>query len=101
MDQVFKLLDAEQSNNENETDKLINDFNTEFIAPEKIELTDNPDNVSALTLEVNVHVVDQGTTHTKELQGTAHAKELETNKTRKKQEKSTLITWKLKLSPHS
>ena len=101
MDQVFKLLDAEQSNNENETDKLINDFDTEFIAPEKIELTDNPDNVSALTLEVNVHVVDQGTTHTKELQGTANAKELETNKNRKKQEKSTLITWKLNLSPHS
>ena len=53
-----------QSNNENEINKLINDFDTEFIAPEEIELTDNQDNVSALTLEANVHIADQGTTHT-------------------------------------
>ena len=53
----------------------MNDFDTEFIAPEEVELTDNPDNVSALTLKANVHVVDQGTTRTKEL---------ETNKKKKK-----------------
>ena len=32
-------------------DKLINDSITEFIAPEKIELTDNQDNASVLTPE--------------------------------------------------
>ena len=59
------LLDAVQSNNEDEIDELMNDFDMEFIAPEDIELTDNQGNVSALTLETNVHIVDQGTTHTK------------------------------------
>ena len=63
--QVFTLLDTVQSNNKDETDELINDFDTEFIAAEEIELTDNQDNVSALTLEANVHIVDKGTTHTK------------------------------------
>ena len=29
--------------------------------------TDNADNVSALTLEANGHVVEKGTTHTKKL----------------------------------
>ena len=62
-DQVFMLLDAVKSDNEDEFDKLMNDFDTEFIAPEEIELTDNPGNLSALTLEASVHVVDQGTTH--------------------------------------
>ena len=57
-----------QSDDEDETDQLMNDFHTEFIAPKEIELTDNPGNVSTLTLEANVHVVDQGTTHTKELE---------------------------------
>ena len=56
-------------------DGLTNDFDTEFIAPEEIKLADSLDNVSALILEANVHVVDQGTTHTKKL---------ETNKNRKK-----------------
>ena len=51
--------------NVDETDKLMNDFDTELIAPEVIELTDIQGNLSALTLESNVHVVDQGTTHTK------------------------------------
>ena len=63
--QVFMLLDFVQSNNEDEIDKLMNDFDTEFIAPEEIGFTDNQGNVSALTLEGNVHIVDQGTTHTK------------------------------------
>ena len=63
--QVFTLLDAVQSNNEDEIEELMNDFGTEFIAPEEIELTENQGNVSALTLEANVHIVDQGTTHTK------------------------------------
>ena len=67
-DQLFKLLDAVHGDNEDETEKLMNDFDTEFIAPEEIELTDNPSNVSALRLEVNIHVVDQGTTHTRELE---------------------------------
>ena len=64
-DQVFTSLDAVWSNNEDEIDQLMNDFYTEFIAPEEIELTDNPGNVSVLTLETNVHVVEQGTTRTK------------------------------------
>ena len=63
--QVFMLLNAVQSNNEDESDKLMNDFDTEFIAPEEIEFTDNQGNVSALTLEANIHIVDQGITHTK------------------------------------
>ena len=63
--QVFTLLHAVQSNKKDETEKLMNDFDTKFIAPEEIELTDNQGNVSALTLEANVHIVDQGTTHTK------------------------------------
>ena len=57
------LMNAVRSDNEDEIAELMNDFNTEFIAPEEIELADNPGNVSALTLEANVHVVDQGTTH--------------------------------------
>ena len=44
---MFTLLDAVQSNNEDEIDELMNDFDTEFIAPEEIELTDNQGNVSA------------------------------------------------------
>ena len=49
-DQIFMLLDAVQSDNKDGSDKLINDFDTEFKAPEEIELTGNPDNVGALTL---------------------------------------------------
>ena len=56
----------------------MNDSDTVFIAPEVVKLTDNLDNVTVLTPEVNVHVVDKGTTHTKEL---------ETNKKRKNQKK--------------
>ena len=63
--QVFTLLNAVQSDNEDEIDELMNDFDTEFIAPEEIELTDNQGNVSALTSEANVHIVDQRTKHTK------------------------------------
>ena len=63
--QVFTLLDTVQSNNDDEIDKLLNYFDMEFIAPVEIELTDNEGDVSALTLEANVHIVDQGTTHTK------------------------------------
>ena len=59
----------------------MNDRDTEFKAPEEIKLTDNPDNMSALTLEANVHVVDQGTTY---------SKELETKKEKKSQKK---IPW--------
>ena len=62
--QIFMLLDAIQSENEDGSDKLINGFDPEFKAHEEIELTGNPDNVSALTLEANVNVVDQETTHT-------------------------------------
>ena len=64
MGQVFTLLDAVQSNND-EIDELMNDFGMEFKAPEEIKLTDNQCNVSALTLEANVSIADQGTTHTK------------------------------------
>ena len=47
-----------QSDNENEKHELIKDSDTEIIAPEEIELTDNPGNESVLTLEPNVHFVD-------------------------------------------
>ena len=57
-----------QSDNEDEIDELMNDCDTEFIPPEEIELTWNPDNARDLTLEANAHLVDQGATHTKELE---------------------------------
>ena len=38
----------------------MNDCDTEFIAPEEIKLTDNPDNASVLTPEANFHVVAEG-----------------------------------------
>ena len=76
-------MDTVKSDNEEEIDELMNDNDTEFIAPEEIELTDNP---------ANVHVVDEGTTHTKELK---------TNKKRNKSEENTPIIWKRKVSPHS
>ena len=38
------LLDTVQKDNENEADKLINDSDTEFIAPEEIKPTGNPEN---------------------------------------------------------
>ena len=63
--QVFMLLDAAQSNNEDETDELMNDFYIEFIAPEEIKLSDNQGNVSALTLEANVHIVETNKKRTK------------------------------------
>ena len=47
-----------QSNNEDEIDKFENEFDTKFIAPEEIKLTDNQDNVSALTLEAHGHIFD-------------------------------------------
>ena len=70
---------------------MVNGFDAEFIAPGEIELTGNPENVSALTLETNVIAVDQGTTHTKELE----------TKKRKKLEESTPITSEHNVSPHS
>ena len=64
-DQIFTSLIDVQSDNEDVIDELMNDFDTEFIAPEEIKLIDNQGNVSALILEANVHVVDQENTHTK------------------------------------
>ena len=46
-----------QSDDEDETDKFMNDCDTEFIAPEEIKLNDNPDNACVLTPEANFHVV--------------------------------------------
>ena len=57
-------MNAVQSNNEDKIGELMNDFDAEFTAPEEIELTYNQGNVSALTLEANVDIADQGTTHT-------------------------------------
>ena len=44
-----------QSDNEDDSD-------TEFITPEEIKITENPNNASVLTPEANVRVVDKGTT---------------------------------------
>ena len=52
------LLDSMQSDNKDEIEELMNDFDREFIAPEDIELTDNPGKMGALTLEANVPLVD-------------------------------------------
>ena len=73
-------MDTVQSYNEDETDELMNDTDAEFTAPEEIELTDNPENVSVLTAEASVYVAGKETTHTKEL---------ETDKKRKKSEEDT------------
>ena len=59
-------MNAAQSNNEDEIDELMNDFDTELITPEEIELTDNQGNVSALILEANVHIVDHKITRDKQ-----------------------------------
>ena len=78
-DQVLKLLDAVLSENEDEINELMNNFDTKFIAPEEIELTDNPENVRLeFDIEANVHVVEKGTTYTREL---------ERNKRKKSQKK--------------
>ena len=68
MDQIFALLDTVQSEHKDEIEKLMNDLDMEFIASEEVKLTDNPYNASFLTPEANIHVVDEGTTHTKELE---------------------------------
>ena len=91
-DQIMALLDTVQSDNKDEIDKQINDSDMEIIALEDIELTDNPDNASFLTQEANAHVVDEGATHTKEL---------ETNKKKKNTEENTRITQKWSVSPDS
>ena len=76
MDEILALLDRVilQSDNKDEIDKLINDSDMEFIAPEEAKPTDNPNNASVLTPERNVHVVDEGTTHTKEQNNTKQDK---------------------------
>ena len=85
MNQTFALLDTVQRDNEDKTGELMNDSDVEFIDPQsiesEIELSDNPENV--LTPEANVHVVDEETTHTKELKA---------NKKRKTPEENTPIT---------
>ena len=75
MNQIFALLDTVHSYNEDEIDELMNDSDTEFIAPEANVFT------SVLRPEVSFHFVDEGTTHTKDL---------ETNEKRIKLEKKIL-----------
>ena len=57
--QVFTLLDIVQCDNEDETDELMNNSGTEYMASEEIELTSNPDDGSVLTVEANVHVIEE------------------------------------------
>ena len=73
VDQIFTLLDTVQGDNEDKNGKLMNDSDMEFIAPEEIELADNPGNANFLTQDANIYVVNKKTTH---------AKVLETNKNR-------------------
>ena len=91
-DQIMALLNTVQSDNKDEIDKQINDSDMEIIALEDLELTDNADNASFLTQEANADVVDEGATHTKEL---------ETNKKKKNREENTRITQKCSVSPDS
>ena len=81
-----------QGENEDEIDELMNNSDKKFIAPKKIELTDNRGNTNILTPESNVYVIDEGIIHTKEL---------EKNKKRKKPEQNVPIAWKRNVSPHS
>ena len=57
------LLDTVQSGSKDGTDNSMNDSETEFRAPQEIELPDNSYNVSVLIPRANAHVVDEGTTH--------------------------------------
>ena len=57
-DHILALLDTVQSDNEDETDILMNDTDTGFVAPDEIQRTDSPDNASVLTPETNVHIVE-------------------------------------------
>ena len=57
------LLDTVQSGSKDGTDNSMNDSETEFIAPQEIELPDNPYNMNVLIPRANFHVVDEGTTH--------------------------------------
>jgi len=50
------MLDTVQSDNEEVIDELINDSDTEFIASQEIDGVNEPDNISILTPEANVHV---------------------------------------------
>ena len=57
------LLDTVQSGSKDGTDNSMNDSETEFIAPQEIELPDNSYHISVLIPRANAHVVDEGTTH--------------------------------------
>ena len=85
-------MDTVHSDSKDEIDKLMKDSDKEFIAPKYIKLTDNADNAKFLIPEGNIHAVDEGTIHTKEL---------ETNKIRKKLVENNRITWKCNVFPHS
>ena len=52
----------------------MNDPDMESLAPEEIQLNGNPNNSSLLTPEANANVVDEGITHTKELQPNKESK---------------------------
>ena len=68
MDQIFTALDTVQGDTEDKNQKLMNGSDMEFIAPEKIELTDNPGNANFLTKDANIYVVNKKTTHAKVLE---------------------------------
>ena len=86
-DEIFVLLDAVQSDTDDDIDELMNDSDKEFIAPAEIKIIEY--NTSVLAQEANGHVFDEGITH---------IKELEINKKWKKPEKNTFIIWKYNVS---
>ena len=92
IDQIFTLLDTVQNETEDVNEKLMNNSDMEFIAPDEIKLTDNPDNANVLMPDAYIYVVNKNTTL---------AKELETNKNSKKPEENTPIAWQRNVSPHS
>ena len=57
----------------------MNDFGTKFMASEEVKLTENPNNAIVLTPKANFHVVDEATTHIKELEITKTWKKPEEN----------------------
>ena len=56
-EQIYALLDDVESANEDDTDSLINDLDTEFIAEEEITQAANTQDTSLTTPEANIHVV--------------------------------------------
>ena len=81
-DAVFALLDAVDSDLEDDIDDVLGDSDTEFIAEEPIQVASDNDVHDVLTAEANVHVVPEEEVDTQK--NKLKAKLLQFKKSRKK-----------------